>query len=86
MGVLVGHTFNEYGMPFCQESRSMWQLLDLYNLEVLFDALLITFRLFCADIVSGDFCSILLRLPDCSGEYHFCGRGSLGSGKAPGSK
>jgi hypothetical protein len=86
MGELVGHTFDECGMPFCQESWLMWQLLDLYDLEALFDALLIIFRSFCADIVSGDFCSLIVHSPDCSGEYHFRGRGSLGSGKVPGSK
>jgi hypothetical protein len=64
----------------------MWQLLDLYDLEALFNVLLIIFRSFCADVVSGDFCSLVLRLPDCSAEYHFRGRDSLGSGKAPGLK
>jgi hypothetical protein len=68
MGVLVGHTLDECGMPFCQGSGSMWQLLDLYNLEVSFDTLLIIFRLFCADVVSGDFCSLILHLPDCFAE------------------
>jgi hypothetical protein len=68
MGVSVGHTFDEMWDVFCQKSGLMWQLLDLYNLEVLFDALLITFRLFCADIVSGDFCSLVLHLPDCYAE------------------